>query len=185
MRTAAKSIVIGGSMLALCCLSSVGLARSPGASAVVPMGEAPRGDGKDVAPAEVKAEIIVLHATNAGKGIDPSIGKMPELAKPPFSSFDSYKLLDKFELKLKRNDGQSHGLPDGGKVALTFKDYIKGKKKDEPSKFVLATSIEKPDGKAFLGLDVTAQQGEYFFVAGQKFGKDKDKGILVIGIKIK
>jgi hypothetical protein len=189
-RAAAKSITMGGSVLALCFLSSVGLAGPTSRSAGV--GEAPRafvdapaGDSKDTAPAEVKAEIIVLHATNDGKGIDPSIGKMPELGKPPFSSFDSYKLLEKFELKLKKSDVQSHGLPDGGKLALTYKDFVKSKKKDEGSKFVLATSIDKPDGTSFLDLNVTALEGSYFFVAGQKFGKDKEKGILVIGIKVK
>ena len=31
------------------------------------------------------AEVTVLHATHGKKGIDPRIGAMPELAKPPFS----------------------------------------------------------------------------------------------------
>ncbi|NUP06429.1 MAG: hypothetical protein HOW73_10260 [Polyangiaceae bacterium] len=175
---AARSILVSGSVLALCCLSSVSLLAAPlseGLSKPSEIAQAPDASS-------VKAEIIVLHATNDGKGIDPSIGKMPELGEPPFSAYNSYKQLDKFELELAKGKAKDHKLPDGGKLAVTFKEATKGKKKDDPMRYVLATSIDKPDGKAFLpSLDVNALQGKYFFIAGQKY----EKGILVIGIKVK
>lgn len=182
---AARSILVGGGMLTLCCLSSFGLAgERAGQDASEGEAAPPATAGVEQSPAtaKVKAEIIVLHATNAGTGIDPGIGKMPELGDPPFSAYNSYKLLEKSELDLAKGKASDRKLPDGGKLAVTFKEATKGKKKDDATRYVLTTTIEKPDGKSFLpNLDVNATQGKYFFIAGQKY----KKGILVIGIKVK
>ena len=37
----------------------------------------------------VAAEVLMLHGTNEGSGIDPKIGKMSELGAPPVSSYNS------------------------------------------------------------------------------------------------
>lgn len=137
---------------------------------------------REAAVAEVKAEIIVLHATNDGKGIDPAIGKIPELGEPPFSSYNSYKLIKRHEgIKLVKGEAKDIGLPDKGKLSLTFKDTAKGKKDGDPLRYLLNAAIKKPDGNDFLpGMGVSALKGKYFFIAGQKH----EKGILVVGIKI-
>ena len=132
---------------------------------------------------EVQAEVIVLHGTNDGKGVDPTLPAdvRGKLEKPPFSSFNSYKLLEKHDLKLPKGEVKERKLPDGGKMSLLFKEVSPGKKKDDPMKFVLSATIEKADGKQFLpGLDVNTVKGDYFFIAGQKF----NDGILVIGVKV-
>jgi len=179
MRTSAWGIVLGRSLLVLCCFAPAVSLAAPTPAAEI--GRAVAGPHDAPVVADVKAEIIILHATNDGKGIDPGIGKMPELAQPPFSSYNSYKLLNKDALKLIKGEAKEQKLPDGGKLAVTFKDMVKGKK-GEATRYMLKAMIEKSDGKAFLpGLDVTARKGEYFFIAGQKY----EKGILVIGIKIK
>ena len=114
------------------------------------------------------------------KALNPT-GKIPALERPPFSSYNSYKLLEKYDLKLPKGEAKDKKLPDGGKLALMFKEVSRGKKKDDPTKFVVSATIEKADGKQFLpGLDVNALKGEYFFIAGQKY----NGGILVIGVKI-
>lgn len=137
-------------------------------------------DAGEVA-SEVKAELIVLHATNDGKGIDPGIGKIPALEKPPFSAYNSYKLMERSNLKLPKGEEKAKDLPDGGQLLVTYKDMLKGKKKEDPDKFVLSASINKPDKKPlFPGVQVNAAKGEWFFLAGPKY---KD-GILVIGIKV-
>src|SRR6185312_16504900 len=46
-----------------------------------------------LAPATVPSEVMVLHATNDNSGIDPKLGKIAALSKPPFSSYNSYRLL--------------------------------------------------------------------------------------------
>ncbi|MCC6553890.1 MAG: hypothetical protein IT372_12845 [Polyangiaceae bacterium] len=138
------------------------------------------------APAEapegaVAAEIVILHATNDGSGIDSKIGKMPELERPPFSAYNSYKLLERGNLSLAKAKPTTTKLPNGSVLQVSLKDVILPKKKDDPKRFVVSASIQEPGGKSFLPLlEVNAKAGENFFVAGQKH----KGGILVIGIKV-
>jgi len=144
---------------------------------------APSGSAKTSSPnvKRARAEIIVLHATNDKKGIDPKIGKLPELAKPPFSSYDSYKLLHRAEIELSKGQADTRKLPDDGQLAVTLNEIVEPAKKGDPIRFAVGASIQKPGGRAFLpGVTVSAKKGEIFFVAGQTY----NKGILVIGIRI-
>jgi len=176
MRTAALALLV-------CFVTGTAFADSAVANGQQ-QGVAGPDDKKKQAPAvtEVKAEIIVLHATNAGKGIDPDIGKIPELGEPPFSSYNSYKLLKRIEgFKLPKGEAKELVLPDRGKLSLTFKDTAKGKKAEDALRYLLDASIKKADGSDFLaGMGATALKGKYFFIAGQKY----DGGVLVVGIKI-
>lgn len=137
------------------------------------------------APAEaveaVGAEVVILHAKNDGSGIDPKIGKMPELQKPPFSSYNSYKLLERAKLGLVKAKPTTTKLPNSSVLMVSLKKVDPPKKKDDPKRFVISASIQEPGGTTFLPLlEVNAKAGENFFVAGQKH----DGGILVIGVKI-
>jgi hypothetical protein len=135
----------------------------------------------DAAQATIACEVVVLHATNDGTGIDPKIGKMPELGQPPFSSYNSYKLLDRPKLALAKGKSTTVKLPTGRDLMVTFKEVIEPKKKDEPKRYTITASIQKPDGNSFLPLlEVNAKAGENFFVAGQNY----KGGTLVIGIKV-
>ena len=122
------------------------------------------------------AEVVVLHGSNDGKGIDPRIGKLPQLEQPPFSSYDSYQLLKRSKLALKGDKPASMKLPDNGNFQLELKE-VKGKKR-----YVLRASIIKADGKTFLpSMKVNARSGDIFFIAGQKY----KGGIMVLGIRVK
>jgi hypothetical protein len=133
------------------------------------------------AAAAVSAEVIVLHATNDGSGIDPKIGKMAELGKPPFSSYNSYKLLDRSKMSIDKASPTKIKLPNDGVLMVSLKDVINPKKKDEQKRYVIGASIQKPGGNSFLPLlEVNAKAGETFFVAGQ----NHKGGVLVIGIKV-
>jgi hypothetical protein len=135
----------------------------------------------DAPPAVIHAEVIVLHATNSAAGIDPKIGRMPELEKPPFSAYDSYKLLDRAQVVLTKGNATTTKLPNGSELMVTMKAELAPAKKGEPKKYVVSASIRKEGGSSFLPLlEVNAKPGDTFFVAGQKY----QGGILVIGIKI-
>ncbi len=129
----------------------------------------------------VATEFIVLHGTNDGSGIDPKIGKMPELTKPPFSAYNSYKLLEKSTASASKAKASTTKLPNGGVLKVTLKDVVEPKKKGEAKRYVMSASIQKAGGNIFLPmLEVNAKAGETFFVAGQTY----KGGILVIGIKV-
>ena len=140
-----------------------------------------------VAPAQtpattcVNAEVIVLHGTNDGTGIDPKIGKIPELSKPPFSSYNSYKLLDRPKVTVQKGKETKVKLPNDREMAIALKDILAAKKKGDVTRYLVSTSIQKPGGNTFLPLlEVNAKAGEWFFVAGQTY----KGGILVIGVKV-
>lgn len=172
-------------VLLLCAVAAGPASAAPEPSSAAPdhaRVTAPDDKKKAPAVAEVKAEIIVLHATNDGKGIDPAIGKIPELGEPPFSSYNTYKLLKRHEgIKLVKGEAKDLGLPDKSTLSLTFKDTAKGKKDSDPLRYLLNAAIKRADGSDFLaGLGTSMLKGKFFFIAGQKY----EKGILVIGIKI-
>ncbi len=141
----------------------------------------PAPSGSAAVPSSMSAEVIILHGTNDGTGIDPRIGRMPALGQPPFSSYNSYKLLDRVKLPLSQGQSTTTKLPTGRDLLIALKDVLLGKKKDEPKKYVVSASVQSPDGNTFLPLlEVKAKAGETFFVAGQKY----KGGTLVIGITV-
>ncbi len=128
------------------------------------------------APAAVNTEIMVMHATQEAAGsIDPRIGSMPQLTKPPFSAYNAYKLLDKKIVPVERGKTASYALPNGRTLQVSVEP--------QPNKlYKVSASISRPEGGAFLKLlEVTAAPNEPFFVAGQTYGK----GSLVVAITIR
>jgi hypothetical protein len=140
---------------------SVALAQAP----------AVRGNGP------VTAEVMVLHATQSdgGVSIDPRIGNMPQLTKPPFSAYNQYKLLDRKALPLEKGKPAAYVLPNGRTLQVSLVDVVE-------KRFHVSAAINQPGGQAFLKLlDVTAAPNEPFFVGGQSY----QGGTLVLGITLK
>lgn len=165
-------------LLAITAAAAVALTGAPDTSNPAP---AQQPAPKPAAVTSISAEIMVLHATNDSSGIDPKIGNMPALSKPPFSSYNSYKLLDRSKTTIDKGKAATLKLPTGRDLQVLFKDVVEPAKKDDARRYVVDASIQKPDGKAFLPhVEVNAKAGEWFFVGGQ----DYKGGGLVIGIKI-
>jgi len=152
----------------------------PAASASTQSG-APSGAPAPQRPATalvVNAEVMVLYATMApGAGsIDPALGKMSQLRKPPFSVFNTYRLLDKKVIPIELGRTGPYLLPNGRVLQVTFANPTQDRR------FHVQVAIEQPGGKAYLKLlEVTAGANETFFVAGQPY---KD-GILVLGLTMR
>ncbi len=129
---------------------------------------------------EVPAEIMVLHATNSGGGIDPELRHLKQLQKPPFSAYDTYRLLHRHAIALRLQQPDATQLPNGRTLRTVLKAVL------PEDRFRVAASISRPprDGDKEGGylplLEVTAKSGEAFFVAGQSFRG----GILVVGIQV-
>ncbi len=163
------AVVVGASLPA----SSLG-AREPlaGSASASASAAAP-------APTSLNADVLVLHATNGGGGIDPRVKHLSaQLTKPPFSAYDTYKLLIDKRLPTPLGGGGELALPDGRTLRVTYKGLAESRA--EP-RYKVAATISDPKGKAFLPLlEVAAKLDEPFFVAGQSY----DKGILVLAIKM-
>lgn len=148
------------------------LAAVPGAYAQPPLpGHAP-------APSHATVEVMVLHATQQpGAGsIDPQIGNLPQLKKPPFSAYNTYKLLDRKALPLDKGKPVTYGMVNKRTLQITLEDVMADRR------YRVAAAINQPGGGAYLKLlEVTAAANETFFVAGQSY----QGGILVIGFTMK
>jgi hypothetical protein len=166
--------------LAAALLSSLVLGCALGALPAAALADdagAPAQPARDV----VKTEVLMLHGTNDGTGIDPKIGKMHELGAPPFSSYNSYKQLDRVTLTLSKGSASTTKLPNGRVLMVTFKEVLSPKVKGEPKKYALDASIESPAGKTFLPLvEVNAKADVWVVIAGQSY----KGGMLAIGIKV-
>ncbi len=152
-------------------------ASPPGPSASAQPAPAPK-----PAPASISADVMILHGTNNNTGIDPKLGKMPALSKPPFSSYNSYTLLAHPALPpLDKGKDVPVALPTGRELRIVYKDVIQPQKQGDPLRYVITVSIQAPQGRSFLPLvEVNAQAGEMFFVGGQEY----KGGSLFIGIKV-
>ena len=122
--------------------------------------------------AQISVDVLVLHATNSGGGIDPSLAQLPQLKQPPFSSYNTYKKLSNPRVAVATHKVTHVPLPDQGKLSL--------KRLDVPARYKLGVNIVKGSGDSFLAnLEVTGDLNEIFFVAGQVY----DGGMLVLGIR--
>src|SRR5690242_15392709 len=102
---------------------ALGVSPSPAAA----QGKAPAPAPAAPSDAAITTEVVVLHATNDGSGIDPKIGKMPELGKPPFSAYNSYKLLDRLKISLQKGKPTTTKLPNGSVLMVSLKDVVAAK----------------------------------------------------------
>jgi len=133
-------------------------------------------DAGPPAPQPVPAEILILHATNSGGGIDPQLRHLKQLQRPPFSAYDTYKLLRRSQSSLEPQKATTTRLPNGRVLRTELKEVV------PPDRYRVSTSISRPgSNNEYLPLlEVTAKSGETFFVAGQSYRG----GILVVGIRV-
>jgi hypothetical protein len=126
----------------------------------------------------VNAEVMVLHATlvDTSGFIDPAIGSLPQLRKPPLSAYNTYKLLDKRALPIQMGRSATYTLANGRVLQLTFIEPT------PQNGFHVKAAINQPGGNAYLKqLELTAKPNEPFFLAGQQY----KGGVLVLAITLR
>ncbi len=130
-------------------------------------------------PQTVTVEVMVLHATTQpGPGtIDPTIGNMPQLRRPPFSAYNSYRLIGKQSLTLVRGTPTQFTMINGRVLQVTLMNVTVG---PQGPRYEIAAAILQPGGVPFLSTRVTSPPNETFFVAGQQF----QGGVIVLGFTL-
>jgi hypothetical protein len=114
----------------------------------------------------VNADVMIMLATqvDGGSFIDPLIGTMPQLSKPPFSAYNNYRLLDRKMLPLEPGKAASYKLVNDRVLQVTYIEQTADRRHH------VSAAINQPGGKAFLKLlEVKAAPNETFFVGGQSF----------------
>jgi hypothetical protein len=168
-----KETLLAARFVALAALAAGSLVLALPLGAAYAQGPAPR------PPAlVVNADVMVLLATQVvGRGsVDPAIGNLPQLHKPPLSAFNSYHLLDKRTLALQMGRSGTYTMPNGRVLQVTFV---------EPTPdhgFRVRAAINQPGGNAYLKLlELTPKANEPFFVAGQTF----NGGTIILAITLR
>jgi len=137
-------------------------------------------DAGPTQPTEVPSEILVLHATNTGGGIDPALRHLKQLRNPPFSAYDTYRLLDRRAVTLRLNQPDSTQLPNNSTLRTLLKAVLPDARYRVEASILCPSQESDGRGSCLPSLEVTAKSGEPFFVAGQSY---RD-GILVLGIQV-
>jgi hypothetical protein len=126
----------------------------------------------------INADVMIMLATqvDGGSFIDPLIGTMPQLTKPPFSAYNNYRLLDRKMLPLEPGKAATYKLVNDRVLQVTYIEQTPDRRHH------VSAAINQPGGKAFLKLlEVKAAPNETFFVGGQSF----KGGSLVLAITMR
>lgn len=125
-------------------------------------------------------QLVGTQSTGAGS-IDPRIGPLPQLKKPPLSSYNTYKLVDKKTAPVPTGTAVSYPLANGRTLQVTVVEATADKR------FRVLTTITDAASHDYLKkLEVLAAPNETFFVAGQNLDtRDASKGALILGITIR
>jgi hypothetical protein len=120
-------------------------------------------------------ELLVLHATHGKPELDPRVADLDELKKPPFSSYERYRLIDRAKLPLVKGAPKTRRLPNGRVLRTELAGVVDG------DIVRLVASINQPGAADFLPLlEVRAKVGQRFIVAGQRY----QSGILVLVLRV-
>ncbi len=133
--------------------------------------------GADSAGAASKSaptvEISVIYAgrSDAGGSIDPSLRDLPQLTRDqPFVRYNVYKLLERREHPFEVGKPAAYPLANGRALQLTLVDMETTPLPHAERRYHVRAAIGEPGKQAFLKLlEVTASEGEPFFVGGQSY----------------
>lgn len=119
--------------------------------------------GPTQASDEVRCDVLTIEASNRGLGIDAALAEHSAvLTKPPFSSFNTFKLVSRQGYDLRLGTASALALPAPMSGTLSF-DSSAGNRLD------LTLTITRPQLKPVM-VRGSAKPGSPFFAAGFKSG---------------
>jgi hypothetical protein len=129
------------------------------------------------------ADVMQLQGTQTpGAGsIDPRVGNVPQLKRPPLSAYNTYTLIGTTSLPAKMGLANSYRLKNGRTLQVTLVEVTKD------NRYRVLTTISEANATVYLKkLEVIIGPNEPLFLGGQYIDvKDPDKGGLVLGITIR
>lgn len=128
---------------------------------------APDAAARAVAARCTATEIV---ATNDGKGIDPKLERFrAKLTKPPFSAWNSFRLLGEPGVTTEKDKPATVKLATGGALTLVLKDkmVVQGGK----PRLRYGLDIDSKAGKRTVSTVVVFDSGDHVLIAGEPFEK--------------
>jgi len=117
------------------------------------------------APGGALCTVTEILATNEKKGVDPRLARMKDsLAKPPLSSFDTFKLLGQQDVALERQKPLATRVTYGG-LTLIFKDRLTVPGKP---RLRVGVDLDDKDGHRKVSTVVVIESGSDVMIAGEK-----------------
>jgi hypothetical protein len=122
--------------------------------------------------ASASCEVLCIHASNEGEGVDPELKDVKELKRPPFAGYKSYRLLTRPKLELALGKPAKAKLTDKHTLVLTFQELLKEGKGERLLLHILVPPKE-------LDTTLKLRNGGMFYLAGFKY----KAGILILGVR--
>lgn len=107
-------------------------------------------------------------ATNEKQGIDPKLERLKaKLTRPPFSAWDTFKLLGEQSIRAEKDRPASARLANGGSVTLLFKDklVVQGGK----PRLRFGIDLDSAEGKRTVSTVVVIDSGDSLLFAGEPY----------------
>ncbi|MEI7894399.1 MAG: hypothetical protein WCI05_14990 [Myxococcales bacterium] len=115
--------------------------------------------------------VLLGSKTDAG-AIDPKIGILPQLNRPPLNTYNTYRLLGRGDGPLETGRPLTVSVAGGARCALSLLET-------KEQRFHFRAEIAAPNNESRI--DVTTGPGEYVFIGGKTFGD----GALFCGFQVK
>ena len=130
------------------------------------------------APATAKCVVTEILATNEKKGVDAKLDKLKgKLAKPPFSAWDTFKLIGEPAVTAEKDKPATATLATGGKLTLLLKDKLVSQ--GGKSRLRVGIDVDDKAGKRTMSTVMVFGAGDVHFpVAGTPY----EKGVYIAGL---
>ena len=104
----------------------------------------------DDAAARAALSVTVVHATHGDGGVDPALAPLAKYLERSFAQYRAFKRLAAHELAVDRDKTRAVALPNGLKLALTYRGVDKGFVKLGLELDTLKTTVNVKNGGLFF-----------------------------------